>query len=481
MTLKMVLEEFVKHRQKIVIRRTIYLLKKAREREHILLGLKIALDHLDEVIKLIRASKDADTAKAGLMKNFDLSELQAQAILDMQLRRLAALERQKIEDELKQIQLTIKGYEELLASPAKIIETVGNELKVIKEKYSDSRKTKVIKGKVGELSDEDLIVNETCIISISESGYIKRLKEDAYRKQGRGGKGVTGQQLKEEDSVALIRTCNTHDWVFFFTNTGKVYKMRIWEIPETQRNAKGTPLVNFLSIKQDEKMQAFLTMNPEELSDRNGYVFLVTKKGTVKKTAMDQFENIRTSGIQAINLEPGDSLIFAGITGGSDSVLITTSAGQSIRFTEKDVRPMGRTAGGVTGIKLSKKDDEVVGSVIIKEGETGTSLLTVAEDGYGKRTNLSEYKSQNRGGSGMMTHKLTAKTGNLVTAKAIQKGTDPDILIATGTGKVLRLNSKQIPTLGRATQGVRLMKLDKGDRVTSVEIIEEEFDSEDSQ
>ncbi|NMB69927.1 DNA gyrase subunit A [candidate division WWE3 bacterium] len=481
MTLKVILEEFVKHRQKIIVRRTIYLLKRAREREHILLGLKIALDHLDEVIKLIRASKDADAAKAGLMKNFDLSDLQAQAILDMQLRRLAALERQKIEDELKQIQLTIKGYEELLASPIKILATIKDELKVIKEKYADPRKTKVIKGKVGELSDEDLIVNETCIISISESGYIKRLKEDAYRKQGRGGKGVTGQQLKDEDSVVLIRTCNTHDWVFFFTNTGKVYKMRIWEVPETQRNAKGTPLVNFLSIRQDEQMQTFLTMSPEELSNKSGFVFLVTKKGTVKKTSMDQFENIRTSGIQAINLETGDSLIFAGITEGKDEVLITTSAGQSIRFTEHDVRPMGRTAGGVTGIRLSKKDDYVVGTVIIKEGETGTALLTVAEDGYGKKTNLSEYKSQNRGGSGMMTHKLTEKTGNLVTAKALKKGSTPDILIATGTGKVLRLNSTQIPNLGRATQGVRLMKLDKGDRVTSVEIIEEEFEPESSE
>lgn len=476
MTLKVILEEFIKHRQRVIIRRTIYLLKKAREREHILLGLKIALDNLDEVIKLIRASKDAEVAKTGLMTKFGLSEIQAQAILDMQLRKLAALERQKIEDELKQLQITIADYEDLVASPKRIIDTIKEELTVIKTKYADPRKTKVIKGKVGELSDEDLIVDENCLISISESGYIKRLKKDSYRKQGRGGKGVTGQQLKDEDSVATIRTCSTHDWAFFFTNTGKVYKMRIWEIPESSRTAKGTPVVNFLSIKTDERVQAFLTMSSEELTNEKGFVFLATKDGTVKKTGLDQFENIRTSGIQAINLGTGDSLAYAGLTGGDDEVLLTTASGQSIRFSEKDVRPMGRTAGGVTGIRLAKKGDRVVGTVLVKDGGKGTHLLTVAEDGYGKKTSLSEYKSQNRGGSGMMTHKLTTKTGDLVTAKEILKGTKPDILIATKEGKMLRLNSNQIPSLGRATQGVRLIRLDPKDSVTSVEIIDEEVE-----
>jgi DNA gyrase subunit A len=475
MTLKTILEEFVKHRQKIIIRRTIYLLGKARDREHILLGLKIALDHLDEVIALIRASKDADTAKAGLIKKFGLSELQAQAILDMQLRKLAALERKKIEDELAEILKTIKGYQELLASPAKILATVKNELVEIKKRYADDRKTKVVKGKVGELSDEDLIVDESCIISISENGYIKRLKEDTYRKQSRGGKGVTGQQLKEEDAVAFIKTCSTHDWAFFFTNTGKVYKMRIWEVPESSRNAKGTPLVNFLSMTQEERIEAFLSMSSEALSEAKGYIFFVTKHGTVKKTSLEEYENIRSAGIAAIKLDANDALIYAGITSGTDELLLTTRMGMSIRFSEADVRPMGRTASGVTGIKLAKSGDQVVGTIIIPKGSKNLDLLVVSDGGYGKRTELSEYKVQNRSGSGIITYKVGDKPGHLVAARGIDKESVPDLLVATQSGKVLRLTSKQIPILSRNTLGVRLMKLDGSDKVISVALLEKEF------
>lgn len=473
-TLKMILEEFVKHRQKIVIRRTAYLLGKAREREHILLGYKIALDHLDEVISIIRKSKDADAAKQALIAKFDFTEIQAQAILDLQLRRLAALERKKIEDELEEIQKTIASYEALLKSPTKVIQAVKDELNKIKDKYNDERKTKVVKGKVGELSDEDLIVSENCIISISESGYIKRLKEDTYRKQGRGGKGVTGQSLKDEDAVQVIKICNSHDWGFFFTNTGKVYKLRIWEIPESSRNAKGTPLVNFLSTTQSERVEAFFTMSTETLEGSEGFVFFVTKNGTVKKTPIEEYGNIRSSGILAIKLDADDYLIFAGITSGKDNVLITTSQGQSIRFDENDIRSMGRAAGGVTGVKLSKKGDHVVGTVIIPNGSNEFTLLTVSEIGYGKKTPVDEYKVQNRGGSGILTYKVTDKTGDLVSARGIQTNTEPDILIATQTGKVLRLGSHQVPTLGRNTQGVRLMKLDEGDKVISVALMEEE-------
>ena len=477
MTLKMILEEFVKHRQLVIVKRTMYLLKRAKEREHILLGLKIALDNLDAVIKLIRGSKDAETAKAGLIKKFELSEIQAQAILDMQLRRLAALERQKIEDELKEILNTIKGFEVLLASPKKILATVQKELSEIREKYADPRKTKVIKGKVGDLSDEDLIVNEPCIISISESGYIKRLKEDTYRKQGRGGKGVKGQQLKDEDSVTKIRFCNTHDWAFFFTNTGKVYKMRIWEIPESTRNAKGTPLVNFLSIKQNETMQAFLTIDAETLVTNGRFVLFVTEQGKVKKTAMEQYDNIRSSGIKAINLGKEDSLIYVGLTTGKEDVLITTRNGQSIRFKENDVRAMGRTAGGVTGIKLTKKDDRVVGTIIVHKGKTKKYLFVVAQNGYGKKTSTDAYKVQNRGGSGILTYKVTNKTGPLITARELRKGVDTDILLASHGGKVLRLTSSQVPSLGRATLGVRLIKLDGSDKVSSVALLEEELEN----
>ena len=474
MTLKMVLEEFIKHRQQVVVRRTIYLLRRAQEREHILLGLKIALDNLDAVITLIRKSKDADAAKAGLMTKFKLTEIQAQAILDMQLRRLAALERQKVEDELKEILEIIKGHKEILASPQRIISTVEKELNELKEKYADPRKTKVVKGKVGELSEEDLIINEPCIVSISKSGYIKRLKEGTYRKQGRGGKGVKGQDLKEEDTVDTIRMCDTHDWAFFFTNTGKVYKMRIWEIPETGRTAKGTPLVNFLSISQSEKVQGFLTLTNEELENGKGFVFFSTEKGLVKKTSVSDYANIRTTGIIAIKLQKEDNLTFVGFTAGKDDILVTTAMGQSIRFAEKDVRAMGRAAKGVTGIRLSKKDDWVVGSIIIPEKSKDVYLLVVSTLGYGKKTKVGEYKVQKRAGSGILTYKVKDKTGQLVSARSLLKGKDEDILIATTSGKVIRLGGKQVPALGRATQGVHLIKLNPSDKAASVAIIDEE-------
>ncbi|OGC71604.1 DNA gyrase subunit A, partial [candidate division WWE3 bacterium RIFOXYB2_FULL_43_9] len=445
MTLKMILEEFVRHRQQVVVKRTIYLLRRAKEREHILQGLKIALDNLDAVIALIRASKDAETAKEGLMKKFGLSEIQAQAILDMQLRKLAALERQKIEDELREIVAIIDDYEDLIASPTRIIETVKKELNDLKERYGDKRKSVVVKGKVGELSDEDLIIDEPCIVTISESGYIKRLKEDTYKKQGRGGKGVVGQGLKEEDSVDTIRTCSTHDWALFFTNTGRVYKMRVWDIPESSRTAKGTPLVNFLSMTQNERMQAFLTVTTADMSEEKGFVFFVTEKGVVKRTGMPEFSNIRSSGILAIKLGDGDNLAFAGITYGEDDVLITTTMGQSIRFSEKDVRDMGRAAGGVTGIKLSKGNDKVVGSVIIPRNAKNIDLLVVSDKGYGKRTKTGEYKTQSRAGSGILTYKVTDKTGHLVSARAVVADRGTDVLLATSSGKVLRIGSKLVP------------------------------------
>ena len=475
MTLKMILEEFVKHRQKVVVRRTIYLLGKYKDREHILLGLKIALDNLDAVIKLIRSSNDSDTAKKGLMEKFALSEIQAQAILDMQLRRLAALERLKIEEELKEVQAAIKEFEAILASPKRIIEIVKKELLEIKEKFGDERKTKVIKGKVGELTDEDLVVQENCIIAISENGYIKRLKEDAYRKQARGGKGVTGQSLKEEDQVSTIRICNSHDYAFFFTNKGRIYKMRIWDIPESSRIAKGTALVNFLNISQEEKMHTFLALSSEALENGKGYLVFSTEKGSVKKTSLEEFANIRSSGILAINLPEGDYLTRVALSNGDDDIMLTTSQGQSIRFSEKDVRSMGRAASGVTGIKLTKKqDDYVVGMVVISKESKKDNLIVVTEGGYGKRTPLNEYKVQGRGGTGILTYKLTEKTGKLIAAQAMPKKAETDILIATLSGKVIRLSTEQIPTLGRATQGVRLIRLETGDKVISVAFLDHE-------
>ncbi len=479
LTLKMILEEFIKHRQSVVVRRTLFLYKKAKEREHILIGLKKALDILDEVIAHIRASKDAETAKAGLITKFGFSEIQAQAILDMQLRKLAALERKKIEEELAEILNTIKSFETLLASPEKIIKTVKDELLSLKEKYGDERKTKVIKGKIGEFSEEDLITEETCIITISKTGYIKRLKEDTYKKQSRGGKGVIGQTLKDEDEIFYIRTCNTHDHALFFTNTGKAYKLRIWEIPEASRTAKGTAIVNFLSLTQDEKIQSFITLDTTQM-ESSDYIVLTTQEGQIKKTSLQEFQNIRTSGIIAIKLGKKDSLVQAKLSSGKDDILLTTAQGQSIRFDESDARPMGRNAGGVTGIRVTQ-GDYVVGTVVITpQGKKG-DLVVVTANGYGKKTAFSEYKTQGRGGSGIITYKITDKTGELVFAQARPEANEGDILLATSSGKIIRLALKDIPQIGRNTQGVRLIKLSAGDYVTSVTILEEKEADESSE
>lgn len=473
MTLKMILQEFIKHRQIVVVNRTIYLLKKARAREHILQGLKIAIDNIDEVIKLIRNSPSANEAKGELMERFNLTSIQAQAILDMQLRRLAALERQKVEDELDEILDTIDGHETLLASPKKILKVVQNELLEIKEKYGDERKTKVVKSKAGEISDADIIPNKKCIITISDDGYIKRLKETTYRAQGRGGKGVKGQNLKDTDIISTIRTCNTHDHAFFFTNKGQVYKMRIWQIPESTRRSKGTALVNFLGIDQNEKIKAFLAIKDKTLKEDNDYLVFGTKNGRVKKSALSEYENIRTTGIIAIKLDKNDNLAWVRTSTGNDEVMMITAKGQSIRFNEKDARPMGRTAKGVKGINLKSKGDRVIGTVVIKKGGK-YDLVVVSENGYGKKTNTKEYRAQNRGGTGILTYKVSSKTGDLVSARLQTVGTESDMIIMTNHGNAIRFDSAAVPELGRATLGVKLIKLGKKDSVASVAKLKEE-------
>ncbi len=473
MTLKSILEEFVIHRQKVVVKRTIYLLKKAKEREHILLGLKIALDHLDEVIKLIRASKDAETAKTGLMEKFELSEIQSQAILDLQLRKLAALERKKIEDELEEIVRTIKNYEAFLYSPQRILTKVREEITQLAEKYTDPRKTKIIKSAVGELNDEDLVTEEQCIVTISQSGYIKRMKKDTYRKQGRGGRGVSGQSLKEDDVVTTIRTCNTHDYALLFTSKGKVYKMRVWEIPEVQRTTRGTSLANFLSVAQGETVEAFLTIDEESLAKSQGYIVFATTRGIIKKTAVTEFSNIRTNGIMAVNLGSDDTLLRVNFSSGADDVLLVTTKGQSIRFKESDVRSMGRQASGVTGVRLGKKDDQVVGMEVLNKDSKQYDLLVLTEKGYGKKTSISEYKIQNRAGSGVLTYKVTERVGKVSVARIIEKKPHYDMLISTKNGIIIRVDANKIPTLGRATQGVRVIKLDESDSVSSIAFLNE--------
>ncbi len=464
LTLKMLLEEFLRHRKRVVVNRTIYLLKKAKHRAHILEGLKKALDHIDAVIETIKKSKNQEIAKTNLIKKFELTEIQAVAILDMQLRRLAALERQKVEDELKEVLKTIAGYEALLASPKKIMKMIKKEFLELKEKYGDKRRTKVYKQKAGEFAEEELIESQEVIVTITKSGYIKRLPRDTYKRQGRGGKGVIGAQLKEEDVVEEMLTANTHDTVLFFTNKGKVYSLRVWDIPEASRTAKGVAVVNLVNLEAEEKVSSILT-----LSKKNGVKFLMaaTRKGTVKRTPIDQFENIRRTGIIAIKLSSGDELCWVKPTDGKSEVLLVTADGKSIRFDESDARPMGRPAAGVRGIKLGK-DDHVVGMEIIKESK---KLLVVTENGYGKLTAIDEYTQQKRGGSGILTARVNQKTGQVVGGRLIQNG-EGDLVIISTAGQVIRLPIKDVSVMGRATQGVRLMRLSKGDRVAALASLE---------
>ena len=471
LTLKMLLEEFLRHRKQIIVNRTLYLLKKAKQRAHILEGLKIALDHIDAVIETIKKSKTQEVAKVNLIKKFELTEIQAIAILDMQLRRLAALERQKIEDELKEVLKAIAGYEALLASPKKIMGKVKTGLLEVKEKFGDKRRTKVFKQKAGEFAEEELIESQEVIVTITKSGYIKRLPRNTYKQQGRGGKGVRGARLKEEDIVEEMLTANTHDKVLFFTNKGKVYSLRVWDIPDASRTAKGVAIVNLVNLEAGERISSILTLSKE-----NGAKFLIaaTRKGTVKRTPIEQFENIRKTGIIAIKLGEGDELCWVKPTDGQGEVLLVGAKGKSIRFDENDARAMGRSAAGVRGIKLTK-DDHIVGMEVIKKSKEqkakSKKLLVVTGNGYGKLTKLEEYPTQKRGGSGVLTARVNEKTGPVVGGRLVA-GKEGDIVLISTAGQVIRLPIKDVSVLGRATQGVRLMRLSKDDKVAALAALE---------
>jgi len=484
LNLKSILEEFVKHRQVVIFRRTEFLLKEARAREHILQGLKIALDHLDEVIKTIRASKDADDAKAQLIKKFGLDDLQATAILDMMLRRLAALERQKIEEELAAIIKLIGELTELLESKVKILSVIKNELGALREKYGDERKTKVHPSGVGEFEIEDLIPEASVVVSLTNGGYLKRMPSENYKSQSRGGKGVTGGSLKEEDSVTQILTCNTHDNIYFFTDRGKVYLKRAWDIPEGSRTSRGSNAVNLLAMVGSEKILSILSIsNDSDVADKPSFIFMATRKGTVKKTPLNEFANVRSSGITAIKLEEGDSLVWAKATSGQDEIMLVTAEAKSIRFNESDVRPMGRAAAGVRGISL-RQNDFVVGTIVSgsdsakdasldeRESRRGSKLLVVSDRGFGKQTKLEEYPVQKRGGTGIFAGKVTEKTGPLVAALRINKDSACDLILTSKKGQVIRLPIKDVPTLSRSTQGVTLMRFEAGDGVAAVTDIE---------
>ena len=465
--LEEILTEYLKHREKVVRRRTEFELKKARERAHILEGLKIALDHIDEVIALIRASQTYDDAKNGLMKKFSLSEIQAQAILAMQLRRLTGLDRKAIEDELAELLKTIKELEEILADEAKILAIIRGELLEMKEKYGDKRRTKIINHELGKFDDEDLIPEEDVVILLTTENYIKRTLVSDYRRQNRGGKGKRGLTTKETDIVDQLITCNTHDWLSFFTNRGRVFRLRAYEVPQASLQAKGVAAVNLLQLQPDEKITSIIRYGKDENAD--GYLFMTTTNGTIKKTATKDYANIRSSGLIAIKLDDGDELRWVRQSTGENDVVISTSFGQAIRFSEKDARPMGRSARGVRGIRL-RPGDKVVGMDIVEEGR---NLLVISEKGYGKMTKVANFPSHRRGGVGIKAAVVSGKTGNIVDVRAIDADVSEIIAISAG-GQTIRVAVKDIPTLGRATQGVRIMKLGDGDSVVSVGLIPEQ-------
>lgn len=473
MTLKSILEEFIKHRQVVVTRRTQFELKKAKDRAHILEGLLKALDHIDEVIATIKASQTTDEARQNLMKKFTLSELQANAILAMQLRTLAGLERKKIEDEYNELMKFIAHLEDLLAHPEKILGVIKEELAEVKAKYGDERRTKIIKQGLGKFEEIDLIPNEDVIVTMTEGGYIKRILSSTYRAQGRGGKGVSGTGLKEEDVVAHLLHARNHDSILFFTNQGRVFANKVYELPMASRIAKGSPVVNVVQLAPEERVTAILTL---EKFEGDGNLFMATKLGTVKKTPLSNFANIRKTGIIAIGLDKGDELKWVEMTSGKDDIIMATKQSMVMRFNEKDVRPMGRSARGVRGIRL-KKGDEVVGmDVVIEKAE----LLVVMENGYGKRTALEQFTPHHRGGVGIKGGVVTAKTGPCVDVRVITSLED-DLMIISTSGQIIRVPLKTVSKIGRATQGVRIMKLPEKDKVCNVALVHEPEDEESKQ
>ncbi len=477
LNLKQILVEYVKHRQKVVTRRTIFDLTEAKKRAHILEGLKIALDNLDAVIKTIRESKTQEDAKKNLIARFSLSELQATAILDMQLRRLAALEREKIEKEYEEIMKLIDALTAILRDPQKVLDIIAKEITELKEKFGDERRTKIYKHAIGEFSEEDLVAKEGTLITVTKTGYVKRLSASAYRAQRRGGKGVIGMTTKEEDEIEHLVNASTHDTILFFTNKGRVFGIKAWEIPETSRQAKGQALVNLLNLEQGEEIRSVLPI-VKELGIKN--LIMSTKTGVIKKTNISEFENLRASGLIAIKLKGEDQLVSVHPTAGDDYIILLTKEAKSIKFPEANVRPMGRATTGVTGIRLDK-NDEIIGMEVFPAKENIPSdkrkkyfrdILTIAEKGLGKRTPMNSFPVQKRAGKGVKAAVVTDKTGQLKTAVMVTQNID-QIIITSKMGQVIKLPLKNIPQLGRATQGVILMRFaDKNDSVAAAAVLE---------
>jgi len=459
LNLRQMMQKYIDHRVDIVTRRTRFELKKALDRAHILEGLRIALDFLDEIIKIIRGSRTSEEARNTMMDRFGLSMLQAEAILNMQLRQLTALERMKIEDEFKGLVIRIAYLEDLLSDPIKILGVIKTELKTLRDKYGDERRTRIVPVEADEIGDEDIIPEEETIVTITRDGYIKRVPIDTYRSQRRGGKGIIGANTKEEDSVEHLFVATTHHYVLFFTDRGRVYRLKAYEVPQTSRTAMGTAIINLLSIEPGDVVTAVV---PVKELDGEGYLVMATELGEVKKSAIQEFHNLRANGLRAFDIEEGDVLKWAKLSTGNDEIILVTRDGMSIRFHEKDLRAAGRAAGGVRGISL-RPGDKVVGMALLRPG---AELLSATENGYGKRTSLESYRRQTRGGIGIKTMQVTEKTGKVVDAKVV----DPDdkVIIITEQGIMIKILVSDIRATGRAAQGVRLIRVEEGDRVSSI-------------
>ena len=471
LNLKDLIEEFILFRIEVIIRRAKYDLRKAEERAHILEGLLIALDHLDEIIALIRASQTVEIAKDGLMATFNLSEIQAKAILDLRLQKLTGLEREKIKAEYEEIQKLIAELKALLESEEKQREVVVTELQEVKEKYGDDRRTEITYAD-GDISIEELIPDEEVVVTISHLGYIKRTLTSEYRAQGRGGRGSMGSKTRDEDFIEHIFSATTHNYLLLFTESGKCYWLRVYEIPEAGKTSSGRAIQNILSIEKEDNVKAYIIV--KDLLDmeflNNHFIVFVTKKGMIKKTPMEAFSRPRSGGIIAITINEGDTLLEARLTNGNYEILLANRTGNAIRFPERTVRSMGRTAAGVRGISLVKKDDRVVGMVCLDVNDKESTILVVSENGNGKRSEFDEYRLTNRGGKGVKTMQVTAKTGEVAAIKAVRP--DNDLMITNKSGIVIRLSVSEIPVLGRATQGVRLIRLEENDAISDVTVIE---------
>ncbi len=471
LNIKSILEQYIEHRQTVVRRRTEFELRKAKEREHILEGLKTALDHIDEVIKIIRASSDRHDAQAKLIKKFKLTEIQTNAILDMRLQTLAGLERKKIEDELAEKKKLIAELEGILASKKKILGIIKTEVTDLRDKYGDERRTQIVPQAIGQFNAEDLIPENSVIISITKSGYIKRQSPDTYRQQARGGKGVIGQTLKEEDIVESVLSASSHDDIMFFTNKGRVLVTKAYEIPESSRTSKGQALVNFLQLGSGESATGVLALQKKSEAK---YLVMATRNGLIKKVAREEFSKVRKSGIIAIGLKGDDELRWVKPSSGADEIMLSTEDGQAIRFKETDIRAMGRSAAGVTGVRLKKEDHVISMDIITKEMEgQNREVLVVTEHGLGKKTPVKDYKVQKRAGSGIKTVKITAKTGKIVSMAILtpEDAETKDLLIISKQGQTIKTPLKTISTLGRATQGVKIMRLADGDTVASAAVV----------